>query len=269
MAIFIVRRQLFNTDNLMKEQIPAEVQEAFTSRSPDLAPYAAGTIVVEKIGNGLINHSYKVGSGAHPFIFLQRINKNVFPDPRAVQDNYIHLIEYAESGRTGLRMPHPLEFREGESLFRDMKGDYWRAFEFISEGNTISVAETASLAMSTATAFARFTAAFENFNTDLLTDVIPGFHDLGLRFQQLEASLQKGFPERLAVSAQLTGELIKRERYRHFYDIISSSAEFPQRVMHHDAKIGNILFHHTTGMVICPVDYDTVMPGYFFPTWVT
>lgn len=33
--------------------------------------------------------------------------------------------------------------------------------------------------------------------------------------------------------------------------------------MHHDAKISNILFD-SSGKVICPVDLDTSMPGYFF-----
>lgn len=59
-------------------------------------------------------------------------------------------------------------------------------------------------------------------------------------------------------------ELKERERYCHFFEIITSSDEFPQRVMHHDAKISNVLFHEKTGKVICPVDYDTVMPGYYF-----
>jgi Ser/Thr protein kinase RdoA (MazF antagonist) len=34
--------------------------------------------------------------------------------------------------------------------------------------------------------------------------------------------------------------------------------------MHHDAKISNILFDEETGTVICPVDFDTCMPGYFY-----
>jgi Ser/Thr protein kinase RdoA (MazF antagonist) len=34
--------------------------------------------------------------------------------------------------------------------------------------------------------------------------------------------------------------------------------------MHHDAKIANVLFSNKTGKVICAVDFDTVMPGYFF-----
>lgn len=34
--------------------------------------------------------------------------------------------------------------------------------------------------------------------------------------------------------------------------------------MHHDAKISNVLFSNKTGKVVCLVDFDTVMPGYFF-----
>ena len=44
----------------------------------------------------------------------------------------------------------------------------------------------------------------------------------------------------------------------------SSAESFPLRVMHHDAKIANVLFSKKTGKVICPVDFDTVMPGYYF-----
>ena len=45
---------------------------------------------------------------------------------------------------------------------------------------------------------------------------------------------------------------------------MTESEEFEKRVMHHDAKISNILFSEETGQVICPVDFDTCMPGYFF-----
>jgi Ser/Thr protein kinase RdoA (MazF antagonist) len=63
----------------------------------------------------------------------------------------------------------------------------------------------------------------------------------------------------------LVEELLKRERYKHFYEQIAESPDsFPLRVMHHDAKIANVLFSKKTGKVICPVDFDTVMPGYFF-----
>ena len=248
----------------MIEQIPAEVLKAFTTYTQASPQNAAGKITVERIGNGLINHSYKVNYEPNRDIFLQRINKNVFPDPYAVQENYITLWEFAEFEFTGLKMPYPIRFPERDILFRDYEGNLWRAFEFIGEGITLSIPGTSSRAGEIAKAFARFTEAFEEFNTDRLKEVIPGFHDLGQRYMQFEDSLRTGIPERLSATAALTNELKNRERYRHFYDIITASGEFPRRVMHHDAKIGNILFHHKTGEVICAVDYDTVMPGYFF-----
>ena len=35
----------------------------------------------------------------------------------------------------------------------------------------------------------------------------------------------------------------------------------PSRIVHNDTKINNVLFHETTGLVICPIDLDTLMPG--------
>ena len=34
--------------------------------------------------------------------------------------------------------------------------------------------------------------------------------------------------------------------------------------MHHDCKLSNILFHKKSGEAICPIDLDTLMPGYYF-----
>jgi len=255
----------------MIKQVPREVLNAFTSYEPDLPEHPAGKIIVEQIGNGLINHSYKVCCELKPDFFLQRINTNVFQHPEDLQENYISIWQYAEfvrkdSGRalTGFRMPSPVYYSRKATLFVDKNENYWRAFEFIGDSKMVYAAEKATQAKATARAFAKFTAAYDDFNVHLLKEVIPGFHDLGLRYRQFEASLNTELYERMSRSLLLVQDLKSRERYRHFYDIITDSGEFPKRVMHHDAKIGNILFHEQTGKVICPVDYDTVMPGYFF-----
>jgi thiamine kinase-like enzyme len=255
----------------MNTAIPKEVLEAFTSYSPDLPGHSAGSITVEKIGNGLINHSYKVSCELKPDFFLQRVNKNVFHYPEYLQENYIHLSQYAEFVRkdsfgefTNLRMPWPVYCGKESTLFIDSNEDYWRAFEFIEESKTVIVAEKTSQAKTTARAFAKFTAAFADMNVDLLKEVIPGFHNLSLRYKQFEESLNTELYERMAKTIDLVKELKQRERYKHFYEIITGSGEFPKRVMHHDAKISNVLFHQKSGEVICPVDYDTAMPGYFF-----
>jgi len=248
----------------MTEQIPQEVLHAFIPGNPDRPPQAAGNMAVEEIGTGLINHSWKVRCEPNPDFFLQQINANVFQRPADVQENYLHIWQYAALQHNGLRMPAPLYCHDGSILFTDTNGNYWRAFEWIPESKTLSVAENPSQAGATARTFAKFTASLGGMNVGLLKEVIPGFHDLSLRYKQFESSLKTALPERTGKAIPLVSELKKRERYTHFFEMITGSDEFLKRVMHHDAKISNILFHEKTGNVICPVDYDTVMPGYFF-----
>ena len=248
----------------MNQQIPSEVLEAFTTYEPALPDHSAGQINVEVIQGGLINRSYKISCQLKADFFLQQINKDVFEQPEQVQENYIYLWQYAEFEFTGLRLPSPKYCGKMKTLFVDKSNNYWRAFEFIDDSKILNVAAKPAQAKATAKAFAKFTAAFDGMNIHQLKIVIPGFHNLSLRYQQFEEALKGERYERMAKALPLIEELKARERYKHFYEIIIVSGEFPQRVMHHDAKIANILFHKKTGKVICPVDYDTVMPGYFF-----
>ncbi len=245
----------------MNEEIPKEVLEIFTAGLPD---HSAGEITVERIGGGLINQSYKITFQHKSDFLLQQLNKNVFANPQDVQENYLAIWQYAEFEFTGLRLPSPKYCGRSATLFIDEKKNYWRAFEFIDNANMLLVAKKPSQAKATAKAFAKFTAAFDEFNVQSLKTVIPDFHNLSFRYQQFEESLNTELYERMAKALPFINELKQRERYKHFYENIIGSDEFLQRVMHHDAKIANILFSKESGKVICPVDFDTVMPGYFF-----
>jgi thiamine kinase-like enzyme len=99
---------------------------------------------------------------------------------------------------------------------------------------------------------------------NVLKDTIPDFHNLDLRCKQFEDSLQKNNIERKEKAGELIAELKQRKQYDDFYNSLADSSDYPKRVMHHDAKVANILFSKTTGKVICPIDFDTTMPGYFF-----
>ena len=217
------------------------------------------------INGGLINHSWKIECEDKPSFLLQRINTAVFHQPKHIQENYINIWQFAEFEFTGLRLPAPIYYTRNDNLFRDEQGNYWRAFEFIDDTYTIAVAEKPSQAKATAKTFAKFTAAFDDFNIDQLKVVIPNFHNLSFRFSQFEEALSGEQYERIAKANKVIGELKNREQYKHFYELITETPEsFRKRVMHHDAKIANVLFSKKTGKVICAVDFDTVMPGYYF-----
>jgi thiamine kinase-like enzyme len=76
--------------------------------------------------------------------------------------------------------------------------------------------------------------------------------------------LQKNNIERREKARELIAELKQRKQYDDFYNSLADSSDYPKRVMHHDAKIANILFSKTTGKVICPIDFDTTMARFFF-----
>jgi thiamine kinase-like enzyme len=249
----------------MKQGYSKEAALAFSDYTPDLPEHEAGEMTFTPLNGGLINHTWLVRSQFKVPFILQRINTHVFPRPEDVQHNYISICDYAEFEFTDLRIPQPLYFNEKDSLFIDDDGSYWRALKFIDNAFSPSMAENAGQAEATARTFAKFTAAFHTFNTDQLRITIPGFHNISFRFRQFEEALQDGNFERMAMAVDQMNELKKRFRYKEFYDeLIKSPADFPLRVMHHDAKIANVLFSKETGRVICPVDFDTVMPGYFF-----
>jgi len=250
----------------MSQPIYQQAVLTFGNYHPDLpiAEQEFSEFTVTTLSGGLINRTYKVESPLSVPFLLQQINQQVFTNPKDVQKNYVLLSQYAEFEFTGLKLPWVKEYAPMKSLYREEQGDCWRAFEFIEDGKMLNIAEMPSQAKATAKAFAKFTAAFDDFNVGMLKETIPDFHNLSHRYRQFEEALQGELYERMPKAMPLIDELKKRERYKFFYEEIADSVEFPKRVMHHDAKIANILFSKTTGKVICPVDLDTTMPGYFF-----
>ena len=189
---------------------------AFGNYHPDLPSFDLefDEFTITPLSGGLINNTYKIESKLWPPFLLQLINKNVFRNPEDVQENYIHLSEYAEFEFTGLKLPWPKSYKSMKYLFKDDEENYWRAFEFIEDGKMLTMAEKPSQAKATAKAFAKITAAYNDFNVDLLKETIPDFHNLSFRFKQFEDSLAGEQYERMQKALPFVDELKQRERYK-------------------------------------------------------
>ena len=255
MKIFYQQRMA----NFIITMKPAAYQEAIDAFADTFHRFEA-----EPITTGLINQSWKITCQQTGEIYLlQQINTTVFPDPELLQYNYELLWKHIRATRLSFTIPAPKYFAGETTFYTDSNNRCWRVFEFVPGSVTLSNIENPQQAKTVATTFAAFTAGFANFDAAQLHPTIYRFHDLSFRFDQFKESLHSPYYERLHQAALLIEELKKREYYSSFYDIITESGEFRLRVMHHDAKISNILFDNT-GKVICPVDLDTTMPGYFF-----
>jgi hypothetical protein len=229
------------------------------------AQFGTGEPKIESLGEGLIHRTYKVSYGSNSGqIVLQCINQTMFPQPENIINNYRIISQYLKYQTSGIRVPEMVLTNAGKLFWIDEDGNFWRATVFIENSYTRSILNDENEALLVAQSFARFTLSLEGLNADELDVVIPDFHNLSLRYQQFESSIQNATIQRLLKSTHVIAELRQRKHLVDFYEKIKSSEDYKLRVMHHDCKISNILFDLTTKEVICPVDLDTTMPGYYF-----
>lgn len=226
---------------------------------------AGGDITVEPLGNGLIHQTYRAThNGSGKSIVLQAINTAIFKRPVDLVDNYLEVYEYLEEHKNEVVIPAPIPAADGRFLWIDDGDNYWRAAAFIDNSYSPATATNEKEAQVVAKNFAAFTNSLTALDASRLHIIIPGFHDLLLRYQQFEEVILQA-PVRLLLKAtHVIAELRDRASLLEFYESIQNSADYPVRVMHHDCKISNILFDKNTDQPIGPVDLDTIMPGSFF-----
>jgi Ser/Thr protein kinase RdoA (MazF antagonist) len=139
---------------------------------------------------------------------------------------------------------------------------YFRLFPFVKNSRSIDVVATPKQAFEAAKAFGRFTKVLAGFDPNGLSITIPHFHDLSLRYNNLQAAGKTATPERAQKASQLFQFLMQHRPIVAEYEGLIHSASFKTRVTHHDTKISNVLFDAGDNSV-CVIDLDTVMPGYF------
>ncbi len=211
-------------------------------------------------GTGHINDTFKVEieeAGAVKSYLLQRLNHNVFRQPEAVMRN-IHLVaEHLSRQDYPLKILAPLPTLSGDFLYRDEAGNYWRAFPFFEKTTTFDKVETPEQAFEAARAFGAFARALDGMDASQLQATIPGFHDGLGRLAYFKKVLKKAAPERLAEAKEEVDEVLQNQL---IFNKIANLV-LPQRAIHHDTKINNLLFDAQTLKAACVIDLDTVMPG--------
>jgi len=221
-------------------------------------------------GSGHINDTYKIvtaESGAPDYI-LQRINHHVFRDVAGLQQNITrvtgHLARRLE--REGLpgrerRILTLIPSIDGFSYYHDPGTGYWRCYLFIPGHRCYDRARNAGHAHEAGKILGQFELWLSDMDPGLLTETIPGFHDMGLRLRQLDEAITADPAHRVG---QITAELdFVRERAATMVRIqkAGESGKIPLRITHNDTKFNNI-FLDEEDRGLCVIDLDTVMPGY-------
>ncbi|MFM8591580.1 MAG: phosphotransferase enzyme family protein [Sphingomonadales bacterium] len=220
--------------------------------------------IVHPISGGLINTSFCIENPAGKKVFLQQINEQVFARPEQIAANLLVIYTELEKQNAAHSMAKPLAFENGAWLFRDTKGSCWRIADYI-EAVTYQRAERPAQLEMAVKSFAGFTALLKEVALDKLYTTLADFHNLSLRFLQFQEAIATGHPGRRNEASYLIEGLLQRSTYADLYQQMSQSPDdFKKRVMHHDAKLSNLLFDKKEDRVLAVADLDTTMPGFFF-----
>lgn len=212
---------------------------------------------------GLIHRTLQIQSDPGS-ILLQSLNTLVFPYPQGLVHNHRLLHQHFQQPQAPFSLAAPLPFRNDQWIYRDATGTSWRLSQFIEGTCTRSFVESPDQAVELARFFAAFTRFTANIDDQNWAIPIPHFHNLAFRYQQFLHAENKGIPKRIQACTSLIDALKSRKQYVIFFNRMVGDPAFPLRMMHHDAKLSNVLIDADSDRWICPIDLDTVMPGYYF-----
>lgn len=228
--------------------------------------------VIEAVpfGSGHINDTFKVttASESKECYLFQKINHHIFRDIKGLMSNinavcnhlkekYAHLGEEEVRRRTMTIIPT----KSGELFYQDDSGDYWRMFVLIQGTKSYDVLETESQAYSGGLAFGQFQKDLADMEAKELVEVLPNFHNIDYRLNNLKAAIQQDPLNRVAEIEEVLDYIFERETRMRTILESGRKGEFPTRITHNDTKINNVLLDQDDN-VQCVIDLDTVMPGY-------
>ena len=217
---------------------------------------------VKPFGNGLINHTWKIISAGKEFL-LQKINQKIFKRPLDIMDNCSQLSDYFRTNHPDYLFVAPLINFEHRNYVIDEENNYFRLFPFVKNSYSCNSVSKPRQAYEAAKQFGKFTSLLSRYNASKLHITLPDFHNLTLRLDQFKASIQTGNKKRIAETADGIDFLIKQTMIAETFEKIKKNPSFTLRVVHHDAKINNVLFDIGNDAGLCIIDLDTVMPGYY------
>ncbi|WP_320128455.1 aminoglycoside phosphotransferase family protein [uncultured Sphaerochaeta sp.] len=198
----------------------------------------------------------------------QLVNGVVFPHPEQVMENiqaitgHIQLkLRQQGADQIDKRCLQLIPTKTGNFFTKDSEGRLWRTYRYIDGVKTFSVLSDAMDAYLLGGAIGTFALQLSDFDGRKLHVTIPDFHDMHVRYEQLDAAIERDNAKRLASVLDEIGFLREnRSRGMLLIDELKNG-KLPLRVTHNDTKMNNVLFSEQNGEALCVIDLDTVMSG--------
>lgn len=198
----------------------------------------------------------------------QRINTHVFPEPELVvatmarvvahlRRKLAHLEEEALTRRVLTLVPA----RGGGFLARTDDGAFWRTTVFIPRSLSLESIADVGQAFRVAAAFGAFVRLLSDLPGPRLAETIPNFHDTPRHLAALAAAVERDPLNRAAGARDEIAFALARRDLAGAVQVALQRGLLPERVVHNDTKVNNVLLDESSGEALCVIDLDTVMPG--------
>jgi Ser/Thr protein kinase RdoA (MazF antagonist) len=201
---------------------------------------------------------------------LQRVNTEVFREPRLVMENMLLLGEHVGQKLQDSLCPRPDSRWEVPRVVRARgSGDpwveegesFWRTITFLEDCQSFDTIADPAHGREVGYGLAMFHNMISDLPASALADTLAGFHITPAYLSHYEHVLE--------TSARPQGHEVEYgmafvERRRDFVPVLErakAAGRLSLRPIHGDPKINNMMVDNRTGKVIGLVDLDTVKPG--------
>ena len=223
-------------------------------------------VSAEKYGEGHINDTFLVKTSETKYI-LQRVNNTVFKKPEEVMENISKVTNFMSKqiascgGDVERETLTIVKTINGEDYYVSEDGRLFRMYIFIDNATCYQIIENAEVFYRAARAFGKFQKMLKDFPADELHETIVNFHNTVDRYRILKEAIAEDKVNRLqSVKAEVEFALEREKDAGIIVDALKEN-RIPLRVTHNDTKLNNVMIDDKTGIGICVIDLDTVMPG--------
>ncbi len=200
---------------------------------------------VSRFGSGHINDTFKVETRRGIRFILQRVNTDIF-DPVRLKNNILRVTSFLKS--KGVKSLEVVGYENP-----------WRLYAFLEGYSSSDIVTNPAQARLVASAFAKFQNDLADIPAPRLDDIIDKFHDTPNRLKQLDEAIAKDVKGRKAL-VQKELDFVDRRRAEASRIVeLMKSGDIPERVVHQDTKINNVMLAPDGTNVV--IDLDTTMPG--------
>lgn len=218
------------------------------SPSPSSAVLAAlglGEATPEPFPTGLINESWLIRTPAGESLVLQRVNP-IFP--LAINTDIDVVTRHLAA--QGLLTPRLIPTPDGQ-LCLEAEGAVWRQLTYIP-GNTYDYLDNSRQADQAGALLGRFHRAVGELEHSFV-NARSGVHDTVRHLARLRASLNRcGDHPRIEKVSALAEEVFA------LANKLPDLGDTPDRIVHGDPKISNIVFAADSDDALCLIDFDTL-----------